>query len=127
MPRFDRGAIVVRDGQFGVVWLDDANGLVLLPIERGEAQPHDVLIDDTMPLGFAMIDARIRVFSVRIRARRTGTPASGQVQIGTLAPALVCRLMHSVAKHYAAEAEHAKWTAGEQHRRLARANAVASR
>ena len=127
MPRFERGAVVVRDGRFGVVWHDDAAGLVVLPIECGTARPHDVLIDNTMPLGFAMIDARIRVADVRIRANRINVEPSGHVQVGTLPAPIACRLMHAIVRHCADALAVAKWTPVENHRRMATDNRNPSR
>ena len=119
MTRFARGAVVARDRRFGVVWLDDKAGLVLLPILRPkQAMRHDVELQlcDLIACG-APIDGAVLRPRCSSPVRR-----NGQLQVGTVPPALMCRVIRALVLVIADLDTETRWAMHRQHVRRATAN-----
>ena len=111
-----RGAVVLRHGRFSVVWHDTGRELVLLPIikpRRPEAYDVELGLPD-------MVACAVTILGAVIRPRMNApVPAEGHRQVGAVPGTTMCRVVHGLARVEAEAATHAKWSAGDRHRRCA--------
>lgn len=122
--RFVRGAVVARARRFGVVWQDDAAGLVILPLLRARpAMRHDVPLSlgELVECGAAVPDAAIRP--------RCSAPITrvSQVQVGTVPPDLMCRVVQAMVRVHVEASAEARWSGDRVHRERARQNCMQER
>ena len=89
-----RGAVVVRDGAFGVVWTASGDQLVLLPVVRTwPAMATDVVLSEAeASASFLPRGAAVRaVFGQPV-------PADGHLAVGCLPGPVMCRVVQCLVR-----------------------------
>ncbi len=120
-----RGAVVLRDGRFSVVWDVRAHELVLLPVIRPRRRwDYDVHLDlPDLVAGNIVLPGGGATAVVRPR-RNPPIAIEGHTRVGTLPGATMCRVVHALARAWAEQVAHDKWTDDERHRANASAPCV---
>lgn len=121
MPRYLRGAVVMRGHRYGVVWSHDARGLVLLPIDRPDREGRgDVLLDlsDLIACGTPVAHAAIRP------APFGPVAPDRQVQVGTVPGPVMCRVVQALVRLAAETAAIERWSGDRAHQARERRSAV---
>jgi hypothetical protein len=118
---FARGCIVVREGSYAVVWLDDARGLELLPIVKPRhTMAGDVLLDQ----GLDLLAFAVSLPGAVVRTHRTPSTGDGYVAVGELPGDRMCEVIQALIRVENMNRFARKWAGDRAHRRNAAARPV---